>query len=117
MYPYFRVLTGIVPGRYHIFSNINCQDAYEVDQVEIDGNIYTSGVISDGCGQGKHSEVGANLITRFVMKELYLLLTRKVAFSAIPNNLYQRIIRWLRKIVGAYSFSTPEDYVDWATLL
>ncbi len=59
-----------VIGSYHLQTGLNNQDSV---------NVYTDetcfvGVVSDGCGSGKNSEVGAKLATCYMAKKLPELL-------------------------------------------
>jgi hypothetical protein len=53
----FECATGSVMGTYHSRTNKNNQDSF----FYIEHNEFIIGVICDGCGSGKYSEVGANM--------------------------------------------------------
>src|SRR5260221_212661 len=74
-----RLLQGIVPGRSHILDARNCQDALSSITFEINGKSYVAGVVADGCGGGKHSQVGAQLAVQFIPREI-----RRLVKNSLP---------------------------------
>src|SRR3990170_542316 len=63
---HLRVRGGSVLGHSHKLYEKNRQDAYEIRDLKVTGKQIVIGVLSDGCGSGKASEVGANLLVRFI---------------------------------------------------
>ena len=68
----FEVAGGSVIGRDDVDKGQNSHDAY--DFVHIGKGIVA--VVCDGCGSGKHSEVGAKIAARIVSHELARMLSR-----------------------------------------
>jgi hypothetical protein len=66
----FELAGGSVIGREHLRVGKNNQDAYGW-QVAESGAI---AVVCDGCGSGKHSEVGAKLGTRMIIETMHRVL-------------------------------------------
>lgn len=105
----YQLRTGIVPGRSHILDARNCQDALCSMSFEYNGQPYIVGVIADGCGEGKHSEVGAELAVQFIAYEVRRLV--QDGKVDIPQTLFERLIHFLKGIVGAYNFSDVREFV------
>lgn len=64
----FQVAAGSVAGRDHTQVGKNNQDAFCFAAHE---DVMT-GVVCDGCSTGKHSEVGAKLIARLIVRQIIL---------------------------------------------
>ncbi|MBI4751640.1 MAG: protein phosphatase 2C domain-containing protein [Acidobacteria bacterium] len=62
----FEIGYGSVIGRDHTAVSKNCQDAWHCAGNET----VLVAVVCDGCGSGKHSEVGAKLGARFLTQEI-----------------------------------------------
>lgn len=77
-----RIRGGRVIGRQHSLAGKNCQDAHQIYEPEItkplfgEPKVLRAGILSDGCGSAKTSEVGANLI---VQRMVSILCESKVA--------------------------------------
>ncbi len=95
-----RLLQGIVPGRGHILDARNCQDALSSITFEINSKSYVAGVVADGCGGGKHSEVGAQLAVQFIPREIRRLVKNGLSLEPIPNLLFEHLIHFLKTIVA-----------------
>lgn len=63
----FQLASGSVIGRDHRLVNRNCQDGVYV----IDSGPRRVAVITDGCGSGRHSEVGAKLGAQMLAESIY----------------------------------------------
>lgn len=100
-----RLLQGIVPGRSHILDARNCQDALSSITFEINSKSYVAGVVADGCGGGKHSEVGAQLAVQFIPREIRRLVKNGLPLEPIPNLIFEHLIHFLKTIVAAYNFA------------
>ena len=100
----FQLRSGLVPGRSHILEGRNCQDALCSTTFEINGQNYIVGVIADGCGEGKHSEVGAQLAVQYVPYALRNLLQQEVALADAPALLFGKLVDFLISIVNGYGF-------------
>lgn len=90
----------------------NCQDGRYASVVTIGGKQYIVGAVSDGCSAGQHNEVGALLLPRFVVGEIILLLTNGVPLKEVPNNLFPRVLGFLRFIPGMINFSSPIEMIE-----
>ena len=62
----FEIAGGSVAGRDHVVAGRNNQDAFAWYQDEH----ATIAVVCDGCSEGPHSEVGAQLISRLLVEEI-----------------------------------------------
>lgn len=62
----YELAMGSIAGREHIRLGRNNQDALSV----LSGDRFTIAVVCDGCGSGRHSEVGAKLGARLVVETL-----------------------------------------------
>jgi Protein phosphatase 2C len=60
----FRIASGLSLGQSHQKLQYNCQDAYAMHQ----GDKLIVGVVADGCGAGRYSEVGARLGVQFALE-------------------------------------------------
>jgi serine/threonine protein phosphatase PrpC len=90
----FEYAMGSIIGRNHVAAGKNNQDAYRV----VLRSQFVVAVVCDGCGSGKHSEVGAKLGTRIVSNEIADLLEQGMAISnpdfwdILKTNLFQKLI-------------------------
>ena len=93
LYNRFECASGSMIGRNHVLAGKNNQDAFRVVRQEQ----YIIAVVCDGCGSGKHSEVGAKLGTRMVIDAIADLLNYDLAISdrefwkAVQTNLLQKL--------------------------
>ena len=108
----YRTRQGIVPGRSHILDARNCQDALCSTTFELDGKSYIVGVIADGCGEGNHSEVGAQLAVQFIPREVRRLVQSGSAIEQIPDLLFEHLIHFLKAIVGAYNVTDIREFAQ-----
>lgn len=89
----FECASGSMIGRHHVLAGKNNQDAFRVVRQER----YIIAVVCDGCGSGKHSEVGAKLGARIVIDAIADLLNHDLAISdrefwkAVQTNLLQKL--------------------------
>jgi hypothetical protein len=76
----FQMISGTVTGRDHMKSLAwkNGQDALCTFDL-LDQSGIAIAVVSDGCGSGENSEVGAKLASRFVANRLFFYLPRYIA--------------------------------------
>ena len=63
---------GSIIGRNHVLAGKNNQDAYRI----VSNEKFIIAVVCDGCGSGKHSEVGAKLGARLVINAIADLLNQ-----------------------------------------
>lgn len=66
----FSKASALAIGSEHVRLNLNNQDSLLITEDEN----YLMGVVSDGCGSCKHSEVGSNLMVRLVSKHISMCL-------------------------------------------
>jgi len=66
----FNSASASVIGSEHVRLNLNNQDALLVTE----NDNYLMGVVADGCGSCKHSEIGSNLLVRLVSKHISVSL-------------------------------------------
>ena len=69
---YFEYAIGSIIGRNHVLAGKNNQDAYRI----VANEKFIIAVMCDGCGSGKHSEVGAKLGARVVSNALADILNQ-----------------------------------------
>jgi serine/threonine protein phosphatase PrpC len=90
----FEYACGSTIGRNHVLASKNNQDALRIvlwDQ-------FMTAVVCDGCGSGKHSEVGAKLGSRMVTDAIADLLNQGLAVSdpdfwnVLKTNLLQKLM-------------------------
>jgi hypothetical protein len=97
MLPYKVSSAGVI-GRNHILSQSNRQDSFCYRHFESGGKSYIVGVISDGCGSGESSEVGAVLTTNYILNEAQRQLQNQ---SFELDKLYVKTVIFLNKLVNA----------------
>lgn len=95
----FRVRGGSVIGRDHLKAMRNRQDSFSTAEVTVSNNLYQVGVVSDGCGSGKCSEVAANLQTSYISSDMTMLLSMGAPVTHVPNLLYPRVVGFLNGIL------------------
>lgn len=89
----FEYAFGSIIGRNHVLAGKNNQDAYGITSNEK----FMIAVVCDGCGSGKHSEVGAKLGARLVVNAIADLLNQNLAISeaefwnTVKINLLQKL--------------------------
>jgi hypothetical protein len=103
----FQVRTASIIGRDHTFRQANCQDAYAFRE----SAEHIFGLVSDGCGEGAHSEVGAKLLSKFILEEISLLLAGGVSIKEIPPALFLRCIRFLKRVAWQTVFENLTEFV------
>lgn len=104
----FRIRTGQVVGRSHLFSRKNCQDALAFGNVNFNTDNYSIGVIADGCGEGKESEVGAKLGVNFIYSEVKRLIKIGIPQKFIPEVLFMHTTNFLERLINSFSLSDEE---------
>ena len=89
----FECASGSMIGRNHVLAGKNNQDAFRV----VRQKRYIIAVVCDGCGSGKHSEVGAKLGARMVIDAIADLLNYDLVISdrkfwnTVQTNLLQKL--------------------------
>lgn len=102
----FRMRAGLVPGRNHVLDGRNCQDALHHAFFEQQGRMYYLGVVADGCGSGRYSEVGAQLGVQFVAQALKTMLLDGTPLELLPESLFAKVITFLEHLLRSYRFSS-----------
>ncbi len=100
----YQIRSALHIGRSHINYGKNCQDALDIRH----GQDYAIGIVCDGCSEGKHSEVGSNLASRFLSIEAEKLVSSGIAASIVPGILYHSLLKFLRLILDSYSLTEVE---------
>lgn len=108
----FHVRTGIVTGRNHLLDGRNCQDTLCQLRFELDGQQYLVGVIADGCGEGKHAEVGAQLATQFVPYAIRHLMQLGTTLEELPALLFEEVLHFLTSLIDGYYFADIAERVQ-----
>jgi hypothetical protein len=100
-----RVTAGSAPGADHLALGKNLQDAAAA---WTDGTT-ACGVVSDGCGSGRHSEVGAQLT---VAVGLRVLASAEVPLEEVPRLVLSEVVRALGGIVDAVAPRDRRAFVE-----
>ena len=108
MSPSFTIKTGIVPGRDHILSARNCQDAVRWRKVTIGSDEYFVAFICDGCSSGKFTEVGASLAAEFLVTQTQSHLIGGLSVPVLSAVLYSDLRDYLDWLVNGF-FMNPQD--------
>jgi len=86
----FEYAFGSIIGRNHVLAGKNNQDAYGI----ISNEKFMIAVVCDGCGSGKHSEVGAKLGAKMVMNEIVDFLNQEAnQDSQISNSEFWNLVK------------------------
>lgn len=107
----YQVRTGLVIGRAHKLSRINRQDTLRIDKCEHQDHVF--GVIADGCGEGKMSEVGANLVSDFFINDLMKEYDENIDPDVYARSLYDRILSYLYIILKYAKFPDEPSRVNY----
>jgi len=99
----FEYACGSIIGRNHVLASKNNQDALRI----VLWDNFMTAVVCDGCGSGKHSEVGAKLGTRMVTEAIADLLHQGLAISE-PDFWNVLKINLLQKVKAFVAISTNE---------
>ncbi len=87
----FASASGSSIGRNHFLAGKNNQDAYHISIEEK----FIIAVVCDGCGSGKHSEVGAKLGARLVIEAISNLLNQETTQdSQISNPEFWHLVKF-----------------------
>lgn len=109
MSPKFTVKTGKVIGRSHIFSGRNCQDSLKQSSIEVNGQTYLVGWISDGCSEGAYSEVGANLATEFLLRQTLEFIRAGIHLDIISLFLFEDLLAFLKTNLNSQPLFSPRE--------
>ena len=97
----YRVRAGRVTGRGHLLDGSNCQDAHAQLAFEHTGQRYLCGVVTDGCGSGACSEVGAQLGAHVISREIRRLVEVGTPVEELAEPLFERLLSSLRGLLAA----------------
>jgi len=97
--PAFQIAGGSVPGRRHRMAGRNNQDAFA--WAARDGALVA--VVSDGCGSGTHSEVGAQIGARLVVRAALRLTRAGLTGGDLLKRLRGQVLAGLRRLAMAMS--------------
>jgi len=104
----FDIAAGSVTGRDHLWAGRNNQDAYSwacLDQALL-------AVVCDGCGSGKHSEVGAQIGARLLVAAMTRALSHPTpAFWCRVRHAVLAQLRRLAEQMGGSLAHTVQDYL------
>src|SRR3954467_11645393 len=95
-----------VMGRDHLSRQMNRQDALRY----IETDKYVVGVVSDGCGSGHFSEVGANLTADYVARRTVKYLQENTSLQSIPNIVASDLICALRSTMIVFDAKEQDVY-------
>ncbi|GBO55612.1 hypothetical protein APA_3763 [Pseudanabaena sp. lw0831] len=99
----FENACGSIIGRNHVLASKNNQDALRI----VLWDNFVTAVVCDGCGSGKHSEVGAKLGARMVTDAIADLLNQGLAISE-PDFWNVLKINLLQKMTGFIAIANEE---------
>lgn len=108
----FTVRGGKVTGKDHLRAGRNCQDGYAYKEITIGGKQFLIGVISDGCSEGKYSEIAGLLLPVFIVDEIIRLLQLEIPIVQAPVVLYPEVIRFLDGISELIPLQEISGLVD-----
>lgn len=106
----FELAGGSTTGRDHrIGVPSNCQDAYEIRQ----GPTGTTALVADGCGSGKHSEVGAKVGVQLATTILQRYLRQGISpnLQMLEHLRYEMVIL-LRIFANLVNQDNPKQLVN-----
>lgn len=93
----FEIAGGSVPGRDHVRIGKNSQDAYYWEEA----NGILVGAVCDGCGSNPHSEVGAKIGAKLIVKQTLCWYLEE--FGSVvhdENGTYLKFgLKWVRRNV------------------
>ena len=106
----FQVITGSICGREHERTGSNCQDAFRV----LSGEDWLVAIVADGCGSGRHSEVGAKLGTEIVSNLLAQLIAerRTDSFVELLESVRIRALEEISIIAKLFPGTLEEKVTD-----
>ena len=99
---------GQVTGRDHLLRRVNCQDSVGIRQLET----AVIGIVCDGCGSGKHSEVGAKLVTEYLLNQAEYLLDEGVTLDALPRLLYAQTLTYLDGLLSTVDATRQLEFIN-----
>lgn len=102
----FEVAGGSITGRNHCLVGKNNQDAY----YSLRSELATIAVVCDGCGSGKHSEVGAKLGARLIVETI----NQKLNQLNLPDfwqQLTEEIQHKLKSIATTFTNENSLPYI------
>lgn len=100
---------GSVIGRDHLLMGKNRQDTYALSEIAIGEQTVHLGILADGCGSTPTSEVGANLLVRYMSLQLGRnLAAGKTAEVAIAE-LFGQTKRYIRRLVKNIAGNSVEE--------
>ncbi|MFH1192266.1 MAG: protein phosphatase 2C domain-containing protein [bacterium] len=109
----FEVASGSVRGRDHRETDKNNQDGFYIASA-CDA---LCAVVTDGCGSGKYSEVGAKigarLVTEAIMREIEQSIRRGIIPNPVNEKVRQNVIAQLRILINAMGASVSEIVNDY----
>lgn len=111
----FEIAAGSVAGRNHQLAGKNSHDAF-CCLFEEEAII---AVVSDGCGSGRHSEVGAKLGARLLAASIYENVKRLSQRISVDNfflyweRVRQDVLAQLRVLTNAMGGSFSENITDY----
>lgn len=97
----YQVYAGKVTGREHLHKRKNCQDSYAFDFFSINEKDYVFGIICDGCGEGNNSEVGASLLSNYLICQISFCLKTSEDLFNIPSMLFKSAKNYLQFLLNA----------------
>lgn len=107
----FQLANGSVIGRDHRLVNRNCQDGVYV----IDSGPRRVAVVTDGCGSGRHSEVGAKLGAQMLAESIYRAsgynTDLKVNWQRVRMHALSNLDVLVRQLGGSYRQTVEEFFL------
>jgi len=94
---FFTAYSACIQGRDHALQGKNCQDFSGVRSWEIGDRKCTFGVVLDGCGSGKHSEVGSSLLGTLLLNIIPEVINSRLIFMGVHNGVPEQ--EWVSQAV------------------
>src|SRR5262245_8137740 len=101
--PALEIAGGSIAGQMHLAAGRNNQDAYCWEASP--GGLVA--VVCDGCGSGPHSEVGALIGARLVVRAVSRLRGSGLGSTALFDEVRQQVLAGLRAVACRMSATAP----------
>lgn len=99
----FLTKTGLITGRQHLIYGINCQDSLATKTFQHQKDTYYIGVVTDGCGEGARSEVGAHLASSFLLRQMESMIRHQTLAQDIPGRLFADSLEYLETVISGFT--------------
>lgn len=104
---------GSIIGRKHKELDRNNQDGYSFVKAEINGYSFATGVVTDGCSSGVHSEVGSLFFAKSIPYVIKQLAEEDLGINEIPNVLFKLIKKDLENFLNLSNCQSREEEIQY----